>query len=65
METITCYTVDEAAAAFKVHKKTIYKHIKNGDIKAVKIGTRYRITEVEVNRLLQLNPQRAAQRAAE
>lgn len=65
MTTITCYTVDEAAAAFKLHKKTIYKHIRNGDIKAVRIGNRYRITETEVDRLLALNPQRAAQRAAE
>ena len=58
MNTITCYTVDEAAGAFKLHKKTIYKHIRSGDIKAVKIGNRYRITETEIDRLLAMNPQR-------
>lgn len=63
MVTIRTYTVDEASAAFQLHKNTIYKHIRSGDIKAVKIGTRYRITEDEVNRLLDLNPQRKASAA--
>ena len=60
MEEILCYTVDEAAEIFKVYKKTIYKHIRNGDIKAVKIGARYRITKPEIDRLLALNPSRTA-----
>ncbi len=57
MNTIRCYTTDEVADAFKLTKRAIYRHIANGDIKAVKIGNRYRVTENEMMRLLALNPQ--------
>lgn len=55
MKEILCYTVDETAEMLKLYKKTVYTHIRNGDIKAVKIGGRYRVTENEINRLLDLN----------
>lgn len=54
MTEVRCYTVDETAAILKLYKKTVYTHIRDGSIKAVKIGGRYRITENEINRLLGL-----------
>lgn len=33
------YTVDETAYFFKCSKKTIYKLIKNGDLKGLKLGS--------------------------
>ena len=57
MQEFKCYTVDEAAAILKLHRQTIRAHIRKGDIKAVKLGNRLRITDDEIKRLLDLNPQ--------
>ena len=46
------YTPKEIADNLKVHLKTVYNWIKNGNLKAVKIGHFWRISESELNRLL-------------
>lgn len=55
MKEIVCYTVEEVAEILKLYKKTVYGYIKSGKIKAVKIGRRYRITEDELHRLLNIS----------
>lgn len=54
MKEIVCYTADEAAKILKMGKSTLYTYIRSGQIKAVKIGRKYRIMESEIQRLLQL-----------
>ena len=39
------YTVQEVADSLRVHKRTAYNLIKNGELKAVKIGTQWRVPE--------------------
>ena len=46
------YTPEEIADNLKVHLKTVYNWIKNGSLKAVKVGHFWRISETELNRLL-------------
>jgi len=52
MTTVKCYTLQEAAEILKLYPDTVRRHIKQGKINAVKIGNRIRITEDEINRLL-------------
>ena len=40
-------TVEEVASYFKVHFRTVYYWIRNGKIKAVKVGRRHYITDDE------------------
>jgi excisionase family DNA binding protein len=35
-------TVDEVAEVFRVHKSTVYKLIKSGQIRAIKLGREYK-----------------------
>jgi excisionase family DNA binding protein len=44
-------TVGEVARILKVHKMTILRHIYSKDIKAVKIGQAWRISEKELERI--------------
>ncbi len=43
--TPTLYTVQEVADALRVHARTAYRLITGGEIKAVKIGSQWRIPE--------------------
>ncbi len=52
MTEIKCYTLKEAAEILKVYPDTLRRYIKQGKVNAVKIGARIRITETEINRLL-------------
>lgn len=45
MEDIKVYTTDEVQAILKVTRRTLYRYIKAGQIKTVKLGREYRITE--------------------
>lgn len=45
------YTTKEVAEILKYKHETIRKKCRSGEIKAVKIGKGYRITEEEVERL--------------
>lgn len=46
--TETFYTVQEAADLLKVHYQTVRNWIRNGEIRAVKIGRSYRIPKSQI-----------------
>lgn len=45
MADLKVYTTEEALEVLKVTKRTLYRYIKAGQIKAVRLGREYRITE--------------------
>jgi excisionase family DNA binding protein len=45
MTELKVYTTEEALEVLKVTQRTLYRYIKAGQIKAVKLGREYRITE--------------------
>lgn len=45
MAEMKVYTIDEVATLLQVTRRTIYTYIKDGKLKAVKIGKYWRITE--------------------
>ncbi len=45
MTEIKVYTTEEALEVLKVTQRTLYRYIKAGQIKAIKLGREYRITE--------------------
>ena len=45
MADIKVYTTEEALEVLKVTKRTLYRYIKAGQIKAIRLGREYRITE--------------------
>ena len=45
------YTLQEVATLLKVSRKTIYRYITSGKLKATKIG-QWRIKEADLNKLL-------------
>lgn len=47
------YTPQEVAQKLKLNVRTLYKWIREGKLKAVKIGDVWRISENDLNRLLQ------------
>ncbi|MCR4430636.1 MAG: helix-turn-helix domain-containing protein [Tepidanaerobacteraceae bacterium] len=49
------YTPQEVAEKLKLNIRTLYKWIREGNIKAVKIGGVWRISESEISRLLEGN----------
>lgn len=46
------YTTEEARNILRISEPTMYRLIKNGNIKPAKIGRQMRITEAELNRVL-------------
>lgn len=44
-------TIKEVADALRVHEITIFRHLKDGKIKGVKIGKSWRISEEELERI--------------
>ena len=47
------YTLDEAAEILKTTRRTLYTYIKNGDLKASKLGKRWLVTEDTIKELLE------------
>ena len=47
-EIMKVYTPEEVAAMLKVSKITVYRHIKQGLLRASKIGQQYRISEEQL-----------------
>ena len=45
MADIKVYTTDEALEVLKVTRRTFYRYIKAGQIKAIRMGREYRIKE--------------------
>lgn len=42
---VKVYTLDEVAEILKVTKRTLYNYIKEGTLKAVKMGKSWRVSE--------------------
>lgn len=53
MDEIKVYTADEAVTVLKVTKRSLYNYIKGGQLKAVKLGREYRITEESLKEFLE------------
>ena len=49
------YTPLEVAKMLRVERTTIYEHIKKGQLKAIRIGNRYRITKAHLEEYIQQN----------
>jgi excisionase family DNA binding protein len=45
-------TVTEVAEHMRVSRMTVYRMIKQGELPAIRIGTRYRVTEQDVDSYL-------------
>ena len=44
MANLNTYTLEEVEDILKVTRRTIYNYIKNGDLKAVKMGKYWRVS---------------------
>lgn len=51
---IKVYTTEEAIKVLKVTKRTLYNYIKAGQIKAIKVGRDWRITEDALKNFLEV-----------
>lgn len=51
------YTPQEIAEKLKIDTRTLYRWIREGRLKAVKIGHFWRISESELRRILEGNPE--------
>lgn len=45
LDRVKVYTADEVAYTLRVSTETVYRLIKNGEIRALKVGRNYRIPE--------------------
>lgn len=45
LERVKVYTVDEVAYTLRVSSETVYRMIRKGEIRALKVGRNYRIPE--------------------
>lgn len=45
-------TIDEIAAKMRVHRNTIRRLIKKGEITAIKVGDQYRVEDSAFNRFI-------------
>jgi len=52
MKEDTVLTIDEAIQYLKVSKPTLLKHIRLGEIKAIKVGRNWRFLQSELYRFL-------------
>lgn len=48
MEEIKVYTLTEIVDILKITRRTLYSYIKNGQLKAVKVGREWRITHANL-----------------
>ncbi|HEM3486276.1 MULTISPECIES: helix-turn-helix domain-containing protein [Streptococcus] len=48
MANLNTYTLEEVEDILKVTRRTIYNYIKNGDLKAVKMGKYWRVSEANL-----------------
>ena len=52
MEDIKVYTLKEVEDILKVTQRTLYNYIKSGQLKAVKLGREWRVTDEELKNFL-------------
>ncbi len=53
MNTIKVYSLDEVAEILQLTRRTLYNYIKNGQLKAVKIGKYWRVSEETLQSFIQ------------
>ena len=51
-EPIRVYTLDEVAEVMKITRRTLYTYVKEGKLKAVKIGREWRVSETALQDFL-------------
>lgn len=49
------YNLDEVCDLLKMNKQTIRKYIRNGKLKASKVGTHYMVTDEAIKEFLKAN----------
>lgn len=54
MEDIKIYTPEEVAELLKLKKATIQRHIRNGELKAFKVGRFWRIKEQDLKEFMNI-----------
>jgi len=47
------YTVPQVAEMLKVHRRSVARWIQAGELRAVKLGNRYRISEEDLEKFLE------------
>jgi len=52
MAEIKLYTLPEVANIVRLSRRTLYTHLKSGELKAVKIGGTWRVTEESLNEFI-------------
>ncbi len=52
MGDLKVYTIEEVVAILRVTRRTVYTYIKEGKLKAVKIGKYWRVTEKALEEFL-------------
>ncbi len=57
MQDITLYTLNEVADALKLTRRTLYTYIKQGKLKAVKIGKYWRVSEADLREFISTGTQ--------
>lgn len=58
MTEIKVYTLDEIADILKLTKRSLYTYVKNGKLKAVKVGKHWRVSEENFKDFLEQGTQR-------
>ncbi len=53
MEEIKVYTLEEVREILKLTQRTLYNYIKNGDLKATKIGKYYRVQHKDLQEFIE------------
>lgn len=53
MARIEVFTIEECAEILKVTKRTIYKYVKEGTLRASKVGRDWRVTDTAIRAFLE------------
>ena len=59
MTKLEVYTVEECSEILKVTKRTIYKYVKEGSLRASNVGRDWRITDAAIRAFLESLEQKA------
>lgn len=52
MEEFILYSIEEVTKILKVTQRTLYNYIKNGDLKAVKVGKYWRVKQEDLREFI-------------
>jgi excisionase family DNA binding protein len=61
LEEFVLYTIEEVMNILKVTRRTVYNYIKNGDVKAIKIGKYWRISHSNLQDFIDTCEQRTSE----